>query len=120
MLRSSHHLSLFKSGDPSQPTNYRPVSLLPILSKLLETLVQRQLVRHLDHTDAIPETQFAFRRQHSTGDALALLVDQLQMARDKKDSSGVCFLDMSKAFDKVRHAIMIQDCFEIGFGGTVM
>ena len=111
---------LFKSGDPSQPTNYGPVSLLPILSKLLEKLVQRQLVRHLDHTDAIPETQFAFRRQHSTGDALALLVDQLQMARDKKDSSEVCFLDMSKAFDKVRHAIMIQDCFEIGVGGTVM
>ena len=77
-------------------------------------------VRGVWKLSKLPETQFAFRRLHSTGDAQALLVDQLQMARDKKDSSRVCFLDISKAFDKVRHSIMIQDCFEIGVGGTVL
>ena len=63
---------LYKSGDPSLANNYRPVSLLPIISKLLEKIVQRQLVRHLRINQCLPTTQFAYRQHHSTEDALFL------------------------------------------------
>ncbi|XP_065190778.1 uncharacterized protein LOC135821708 [Sycon ciliatum] len=91
---------LFKAGDPSVAANYRPVSLLPIVSKLLEKIVQKQLVAHLERSCAIPPTQFAFRREHSTEDALVVATDAILKARDDKLTTGVCLIDMSKAFDK--------------------
>ncbi|XP_065197636.1 uncharacterized protein LOC135829158 [Sycon ciliatum] len=91
---------LFKAGDPSVAANYRPVSLLPIVSKLLEKIVQKQLVAHLERSCAIPPSQFAFRREHSTEDALVVVTDVILKARDDKLTTGVCLIDMSKAFDK--------------------
>ena len=111
---------LYKAGDPSVPTNYRPVSLLPIVSKLLERVVQHQLVRHLDLTQALPETQFAFRKKCSTEDALCVLTDNLQKARDSGKTTGLCLLDMSKAFDKVHHDKLIQDLLAVGISGKAL
>ena len=111
---------LYKAGDPSVPTNYRPVSLLPIVSKLLERVVQHQLVRHLDLTKALPETQFAFRKKCSTEDALCALTDNLQKARDSGKTTGLCPLDMSKAFDKVHHDKLMQDLLAVGISGKAL
>ena len=111
---------LYKTGDPSVPTNYRPVSLLPVVSKLLERVVQRQLVRHLDLSNALPDSQFAFRKKCSTEDALCVLTDSLQKAKDSGLVTGLCLLDMSKAFDKVRHGILIQDLFDVGISGVAL
>eukprot|EP00117_Sycon_ciliatum_P036264 scpid96612/ scgid27322/ Probable RNA-directed DNA polymerase from transposon X-element; Reverse transcriptase len=108
---------LYKSGDPSVPTNYRPVSLLPIVSKLLEKLVQRQLADLIQANNVLPVTQYAFRARHSTEQALVVLTDGLLAAKDQKLHTGACFLDMSKAFDKVRHHVLIQDLFEVGVTG---
>eukprot|EP00117_Sycon_ciliatum_P015849 scpid74239/ scgid15537/ RNA-directed DNA polymerase from mobile element jockey; Reverse transcriptase len=77
-FKLAHVTPLFKAGDPSVPTNYRPVSLLPVISKLLEKLVQKALVDFVD--PALPNTQFAFRPGHSTEDALALLSDTVLQA----------------------------------------
>ena len=111
---------LYKTGDPSVPTNYHPVSLLPVVSKLLERVVQRQLVRHLDLSNALPDSQFAFRKKCSTEDALCVLTDSLQKAKDSGLVTGLCLLDMSKAFDKVRHGILIQDLFDVGISGVAL
>ena len=100
------------------PTNYRPVSLLPVISELLEKLVQKALVDFVD--PALPNTQFAFRPGHSTEDALALLSDTVLQARDNGSVVATCLLDMSKAFDKVKHATLIQDLFSIGISGTAL
>jgi hypothetical protein len=108
---------LFKSSSPAVPTNYRPVSLLPIVSKLLEKLVQRQPISHLDAAHALPDIQFAFRKDHSTEDALVLVTDSLAAARDSGLSTAVCFLDMSKAFDKVKHAFLVEELFNVGITG---
>ena len=66
VLKVAHVTPLFKGGDAKEPKNYRPVSLLPIISKLLEKLVHSQLSRYLDRTHGIPDVQFAFRHNHST------------------------------------------------------
>ena len=63
-FKLAHVIPLFKAGDPSIPTNFRPVSLLPILSKLLEKVVQKKLAQFLDISGTLPTTQFAFRAGH--------------------------------------------------------
>ena len=108
---------LFQSGDPASPGNYRPVSLLPIISKILERIVQNQLQGQLSRVHALPDTQFAYRHGYSTEDALVVLTDTLLEARDRRQVSGVCFLDLSKAFDKVSHERLIQDLFALGVTG---
>ena len=113
-------IPLHKSGDPSLPTNFRPVSLLPILSKLLEKLVQKELITFLDITASLPTTQFAFRRGHSTEDALVLMSNRILTAKDQGLFTGVCLLDMSKAFDKVQHDKLLQDLHSVGVSGTAL
>ena len=82
-------MPLCKAGDPSVPTNYRPVSLLPIVSKLLERVVQHQFVRHLDLSKALTETHLTFRKKCSAKDALCVLTDNQQKAREWQDHSAV-------------------------------
>ena len=90
--------------------NYRPVSLLPIISKVLESLVLQQLHDHLDITPgAIPNEQFAYRRNHSTEDLLTLAINNWQRSMHTGDYTAVLLLDMSKAFDRVHHQTLIDD-----------
>ena len=105
---------IFKSGDPASPVNYRPVSLLPIISKIIERIVQNQLQGHLSRVHALPDTQFAYRHGYSTEDALVVLTDTLLEARDRRQVSGVCFLNLFKAFDKVCHEHLSQDLVALG------
>eukprot|EP00117_Sycon_ciliatum_P006636 scpid62779/ scgid10094/ Probable RNA-directed DNA polymerase from transposon BS; Reverse transcriptase len=111
-FKLAHVSPLYKAGDPAVPTHFRPISLLPILSKLLEKLVQKELVSVMNITESLPSTQFAFRSGHSTEDALALITNRILTARDKRMYTGVCLLDMSKAFDKVRHHQLILYLFQ--------
>lgn len=111
---------LFKGGDPSEGRNYRPVSLLPVISKILERLVHAQLSTFLSDNGLIPDTQFGYRRHHSTTDALVLAIESITKARIGNQHTGVAFVDMSKAFDKVKHQVLINDLFALGISGTVL
>ena len=111
---------LFKNGDPYNARNYRPISLLPIISKLLEKVVHRQLVKHLQlssNTPGLPAEQFACRSNHSCEDALAPVINNWQLMLDEGSVCGVIFADMSKAFDRVQHSTLIQDLHELGVSG---
>ena len=78
---------VFKKGDPYDSSNYRPLSLLPIISKVLKLLVLQQLHDHLDITPgAIPNEQFAYRRNHSTEDLLTLAINNWQRSMDTGDN----------------------------------
>lgn len=119
----AHITPVYKTGDPTSAGNYRPVSLLPILSKLLEKVVAKQLSAFIQrHPDLciLPEEQFAYRAGRSTEDALTVVIDHLTRAVDLGENVGLCFVDMSKAFDRVSHPDLLQDLHECGVGGTVL
>ena len=109
---------IFKSGDKTIPSNYRPVSMLSIVSKLLERVVHRQLHSYLNDNHLLPDTQFAYRRNCSTEDALMIATEKLLTARDNNYISAAAFIDLSKAFDKVKHNILLTDLQEIGIDGA--
>ena len=80
----------------------------------------RQLVNHLASKKCMPGTQFAFLKDQSTADALSLLADSLYAAKDGGKVTAVCTLNMSKAFDKVRHPLLLQDMFDIGVSESAL
>ena len=91
-------------------SNYRPISLLPIVRKLLEKIVSTQLKAFLasNSTSLLPEIQFACRANHSTEVALAFIVNRLLLERDCGKATGLAFVDLSKAFDRVKHQALIN------------
>ena len=119
-MKLAHISPLHKAGDRQNPRNYRPVSLLPIASKILERIISEQLKQFLEESGAIPPMQFAYRCMHSTEDALTVATERLLVARDTGLVSAVALIDLSKAFDKVRHKEMIAALQKIGINGCAL
>ena len=88
-FKLSYVSPLFKSGDTAVAGNYRPVSLLPIVSRLLEHCVKKQIMAHLQDHHLLLASQFAYRKPHSTEDALVLAVNSWLLARSQRQHSGV-------------------------------
>ena len=99
---------VFKKGDRSEASNYRPISLLPCVSKVLEELVFKQLSLHLESHNLLPDCQYGLRKQRSTEDATMLLADNILTVKDSGLCSGAVFLDLIKAFDTVHHCRMLK------------
>ena len=101
--------------------NYRPVSNLPFLSKVIEKAVALQLNEHLNKNDLFEQHQSAYRKCHNTETALVKITNDLLLSADNKDVSILVLLDLSAAFDTIDHCILIdrlRDCF--GLDGTVL
>lgn len=111
---------IHKSGDKKSPTNYRPISLLIIFSKLLEKLVNKRLVVFLESNDLIPDRQFGFRHGRSTEDAVMLLTNTVSNALDQNQSCLGVFLDLAKAFDTVSTPILLQKLNLVGIRGVAL
>ena len=87
--------------------NYRPISTLSALTQIFEKLVCKQLVNYLEKHEILYEFQFSFRKRHSTLQAIAKIADNLRNTIDENLYSCGMFLDFSKAFDTVNHAILL-------------
>jgi Reverse transcriptase (RNA-dependent DNA polymerase) len=92
--------------DPLQLKNYRPVSTLSFVSKLLERVVQGRLLSYLDETGCMPQHQSAYRQYHGTETALLKLYNDLLLAADRGEVSALCLLDLTAAFDTVDHEVL--------------
>ena len=99
---------LLKKGDPLTPKNYRPVALLPILSKELEKAICLQILEYLDINSLLHPNHHGSRKNHNTATALAQMHDQWLEEVGEGNMIGVIMIDLSAAFDMVDHKILLQ------------
>ena len=97
-------------GSSSDPTNYRPISLLPTLSKILEKIVFNKIYNHLSENNLLTEKQSGYRPGHSTHIQLLYLTHQMYSALNDNKNFTAIFLDISKYFDKIWHDGLIEKC----------
>ena len=117
-LKLSRVKPLFKSGDQSRFSNYRPISLLPSLSKIFERVIFDQLLGYFTNNKLLCMDQFGFRPGHSTELAALRLVDHLITQMDKCRVPTNIYIDLSKAFDTLNHDILLQKLKYYGITGT--
>ena len=110
-----------ESQDPNLLKNYRPVSNLTFLGKLIERVVLRRLNEHLSRNNLHCQEQFAYKKHHSTETLLIKIVNDVLIAADEKTATVVMLLDLSAAFDTVDHNLLLRILRqEIGITGTAL
>ena len=107
ILKIAKTIPIFKKGSRLQVSNYRPISLLSNLNKILEKLVHSRVYAFLEEHNCLYSLQFGFRKKHSTNHALIEITETIRQALDSKKIACGVFVDLQKAFDTVNHDILI-------------
>lgn len=110
---------IYKKGDASLVSNYRPISLLSLVSKLLERLIHSALMAHVMANDLLSTCQFGFRPMSSTQEALLSMTHFWHETMEKSGSNIAVFLDLAKAFDTVQHPLALSSLSSAGVCGPM-
>uniref|UniRef100_A0A1B6HJN6 Reverse transcriptase domain-containing protein n=1 Tax=Homalodisca liturata TaxID=320908 RepID=A0A1B6HJN6_9HEMI len=108
LLKISKVLPVYKKGDRSLPQSYRPISIVPILSKVFESIMYHQLNQHFESNNIISNNQHGFRTNKSTTSAVTEIVVKALHAFEQRESVALTLIDLSKAFDCVNHGILLD------------
>ncbi len=108
---------IYKSNNRQKCENYRPISILPTISKILERSVFNQIYKFLNDNSLLSKYQSGFRPKNSTLTALIQMCDTLYENMDNGELNGVVFLDIRKAFDSINHTILLHK-MKVQFGIT--
>jgi hypothetical protein len=119
-LKFAKVVPIFKKGQDSLFTNYRPVSILPSISKIFEKIMHKQMYSYFDDNRLFYQSQYGFRAKHSTELAVSELLDKVINDLDKGETPISIFLDMSKAFDTINHDILLYKLRYYGFNDTAI
>lgn len=111
---------LFKKGDRSKASNYRPVSLTSICSKIMEHIIHSHIMNHFDRHHILHDAQHGFRKKRSCESQLLLTVQDLAKGIDDKSQIDAVLLDFSKAFDKVPHKRLSLKLDNYGVRGNIL
>ena len=101
-------IPIFKKNFLTLFTNYRPISLFPVISKVLERIMNNQLLMYFTNTKLLSDNQYGFRPHHSTEYAALEIVDRITTHLDNNQLPISIFLDLSKAFDTLHHTILFK------------
>ncbi|XP_055604868.1 uncharacterized protein LOC129753091 [Uranotaenia lowii] len=116
-LKLARVTPIFKSGDNSDVSNYRPISTLSVLNKILEKLLVTRISEYLSRYDLISPRQYGFRKGCSTLTATTELLEDVYDDLDNRNYAGALFLDLRKAFDTIDHALLLQKLDWYGIRG---
>ena len=117
-LKIAKVIPMLKKRDKSDLNNFRPIPILPVISKIIERVLHNQIYAYLNQHNLLYNHQYSFIKQHSTELAALELIDRTIIALDNGETPINIFLDMSKAFDTLNHTILLNKLHYYGIRGV--
>ena len=117
ILKCANVTPVFKNGDCCCVANYRPISVLPYLSKIFEKCIANRITNFIQAKSIITPNQYGFQKGKSTADAILNLMKEIYDALNNKKHHLSIFVDLRKAFDTVNHSILLQKLHYYGIRG---
>ena len=119
-MKHGEVVPLYKNGSKKYLANYRPITLLLTISKILEKLVYKRVYRFLNNNNQIYNSQYGFRSNHSCENAITELVSTIVKNLEDQKYTTALFLDLSKAFDTLEHDLLLQKLDKYRIRGTCL
>ena len=111
---------ILKKGDKKCPSNYRGITLLPVMGKLFTAILRDRLFYWAEHNDKLGEAQFGFRPGKRTTDAIFVITTAIQSHKKRNKPLFACFVDFAKAFDSVNHQLLWEKLASMGVSTKII